>query len=164
MMSAGLRVTYRAVEIVVSLLLIALCGVILDEAMRLGPGWGEQGPQPGFFPFVMAVALAASAIIILIGAIRTRYSQPFFEVREEIADLLKVGIPMAAAFIAVRWLGLYITAGIYIGLFALWYGRFRWHQALLAALLLPVLMYLVFRHGFNLPMPQSVWYGRGLPI
>lgn len=160
-----MRTTVHAVEIATAVVLIALAGVIIYDALRLGPGWGEQGPQPGFFPFSLAVLMVIGSIGVLYATFRKPNRTTFFEVNQEVVDLLKVGIPVAVAVFAIRWLGLYLTSGLYIGFFMFWYGRFRWYWALFGAIVLPLAMWLVLRQGFNIPMPMSVLYRQGiLPI
>ena len=157
-----LRLTYGAVEIAVAALLAALGGLIIYESVRLGPGWGEQGPQPGFFPFTLAILLAAAALGVLVKSVKAPDTQPFFEVQQEVTDLLKVGIPIFVAIAILRWAGLYITSGLYVTFFMAWYGKFRWHEALAGGIALPVILWLVLRHGFNIAMPMSVFYRMGV--
>lgn len=154
--------TLKSVEIGASIVFLALGILVIREGLRLGPGWGDSGPQPGFFPFTLAILLVIGAAGVLVGALRIRDSRPFFEAFEEIVDLLKVGVPAALAILLIPWLGLYITSGLYIGLFAAWYGRFPWYGALTAAILLPIALYVTLRYGFNISMPMSVWYSKGL--
>lgn len=153
-----LRVTYQAVEIGFLVLVGLLGALVLSDSLRLGPGWGEQGPQPGFFPFALTVLMLLGAAGVLVATIRSPDRRPFFEAREEVQDLLKVGIPLLFAIAAVRWLGLYVTSGIYLAFFMAWYGRFRWYQALAGGIVLSLLLWLSLRVGFNIPMPMSVFY------
>lgn len=153
-----LRTSNHAVEIGVVIVFIALGGLVFYDAIRLGPGWGESGPQPGFFPFVLAILLVIGALGVLAVTLKKPDRKPFFEVSQEVADLLKVGIPIVIAVTAIRWLGLYVTSGIYLALFMAWYGKFRWYQALAAGLILPVVLWLTLREGFNISMPMSVFY------
>jgi putative tricarboxylic transport membrane protein len=44
-------VASRNVEIVVSLMLMALAAVLGWDNWRLGAGWASDGPQAGYFPF-----------------------------------------------------------------------------------------------------------------
>ena len=157
-----LRVTYGAMELAVALLLVLLGGLILNEAFRLGPGWGDQGPQPGFFPFVLSIVMTLAALGVLVKSWKVPDSQPFFEVQQEVTDLVKVGLPILAAIALLRWAGLYVTSGIYIAFFMSWYGRFRWYEALAGGIALPVILWLVLRHGFNIAMPMSVFYRTGV--
>jgi putative tricarboxylic transport membrane protein len=158
-----LRTSVKAVEIATAVVLVGLGVLIFWESMRLGPGWGASGPQPGFFPFVLTVMLLLGTLgVVYVHIYRHPDLRPFFEVRQEVADLLKVGIPIAVAVVAVRWLGLYMTSGLYLGIFMAWYGRFRWWQAVLGGFLLPVALWLLLRQGFNISMPMSVFYRSGI--
>lgn len=153
-----LRTSHNAVEIGVVIVLIALGGLVLYDAIRLGPGWGETGPQPGFFPFVLTIFLVIGALGVLVLALKNPDRRPFFEVSQEVADLLKVGIPVVIAVAAIRWLGLYLTSGLYLALFMAWYGKFRWYQALAGGLVFPLALWATLREGFNISMPMSVLY------
>src|SRR5690606_21753386 len=123
----------------------ALGGLIIYDALRLGPGWGEQGPEPGFFPFTLAMIMTIAAVGVFLAAWRRPETQPFFEVQEEVTDLLKVGLPILAAIFIMQWAGLYITAGLYTAFFMGWYGKFRWYEALAGGILMPVAMWLALR-------------------
>jgi hypothetical protein len=88
--------------------------------------------------------------------------RPFFEVSQEVTDLLRVGVPILAAIVLIRWLGIYVASGLYLAFFMAWYGRFRWYQALAGGILLPAIMWLTLREGFNIPMPMSMFYRSGI--
>lgn len=162
MPSFWLRLTYGTMETVVAFVLVALGGLIISEAVHLGWGWGEQGPQPGFFPFTLAIIMTIAALGVLLKSWTTPDRQPFFEVQQEVVDLLKVGFPIFAAIVLLRWGGLYITSGLYLAFFMAWYGKFRWYEAIAGGIALPAVLWLVLRHGFNIAMPMSVFYRSGI--
>jgi len=158
-----LRTTNRTVELGFAICLLLLGVVLLVESIELGPGWGEFGPAPGFFPFALTVLLILGTLGVLYASVyRQPDLRPFFEVSQEVADLLRVGIPILAAVLLVRLLGIYVGSGVYLGFFMAWYGGFRWYQALAGGILLPVIMWLALREGFNIPMPMSVYYRSGI--
>jgi hypothetical protein len=162
MVPIWLRMTYRQVEIGAVVVFLLLGALVLLDTIRLGPGWGESGPQPGFFPFVMTILLVLGTLgVIYVELYRQSDTRPFFEVSEEVADLLKVGIPIVIVAFVIRWLGLYAGAGLYIAFFMAWYGKFRWYSALAGGIILPVVLWLVLREGFNISMPMSVFYRSG---
>src|SRR5690606_1542388 len=134
---------------------------IMFEGVRLGPGWGESGPLAGFFPFSLAVLIFLGGIAIAIEwTLQMRRglgSEAFFQEREEVTELFRVGIPIAMAIASVPVLGLYLMTAAYTTLFATWHGRFRWYSALLAGILIPLVMYLVLDWGLRIPMPRSIW-------
>ena len=163
MVPIWLRTTYRQVEIGAVVVFLLLGALVLSDAIRLGPGWGDSGPQPGFFPFVLTILLILGTLgVIYVALYRQPDMRPFFEVPEEVADLLKVGIPIVIVVALIPWLGLYVTSGLYLGFFMAWYGKFRWYWAVVGAIALPLVMWLVLRQGFNLSMPMSVLYRQNI--
>src|SRR5215468_10093550 len=62
----------RAVDVVVSLLLLALAFVLGYDNWRTGAGWDSTGPEPGYFPFYLCVILAAASFYGLIAAFLSR--------------------------------------------------------------------------------------------
>src|SRR5947208_8326935 len=52
----------RSVDIGVSLVLLALAGVLAFDNWRTGMGWDSTGPQAGYFPFYLSMILAAAAL------------------------------------------------------------------------------------------------------
>lgn len=135
------------------------------ESAKLGPGWGGSGPMPGFFPFGLSLLLAlgggAAFIEVLL---RERQAQPFFEDHRESAELFKVGIPIVLAIASLRFLGFYLMVPLYLGLFACWYGGFRWYVILPVACAFSYGLYMVLDQGFRIMMPKSPWYGGMLPF
>ena len=158
-----LRTTNRQVEIGTVAVFLLLGVVLVLESIRLGPGWGVSGPDAGFFPFILTILLLLGTLGVLWGSVyRQPDNRPFFEVSQEVEDLLKVGIPILVVVALIRWLGLYIVSGLYLGFFMAWYGKFRWYWALLGAIVLPVSLWLLLRQGFNISMPTSVLYRRNI--
>lgn len=154
----------RTGEIVVGLAFIALTAVVVQETFRLGNGWGPSGPQPGFFPFISALLMGGGAVVVIVLALRRPGSRPLFESREEVAALLKVGVPIAAAIASLEYAGLYLMTAGYVAFFAAWYGRYRWFVVLAAGVLLPAALYLAFERGFRISLPKSVFYGDLFPF
>lgn len=157
--------TLRTMDVAACAAFIVLSLFIAIEGVALGPGWGDSGPDAGFFPFTLALIMGLGAL----GAgIRALFSHSlvghFFESPYEIVDLMKVGVPVALAVAAVPFLGLYLMTALYIFLFGWWYGAFRWHASLAAGAITAVVLFLVLQKGFNIAMPRSLWYGAGFPV
>ena len=54
-------------EIVVALVLLAGCGIVISDSMRMGFGWRDgEGPAPGYYPFWVAVILGVSSLVNLV--------------------------------------------------------------------------------------------------
>jgi hypothetical protein len=166
-MSRGnvLKVKIKTVEIGVAVLLLALGALIFSESLKLGAGWGFSGPQPGFFPLVLTILIIVGCLIVLFVAFRQPAGETFFEVSQEIVDLLKVGIPILVAVALLRLLGLFLVSGLYLGFFMIYYGKYRWWQSTIAGVLFAAILWLLLREAFNLPMPMNVLYRENiLPI
>jgi putative tricarboxylic transport membrane protein len=162
------KLTLARTEVLVAVAFILLAVVILFEGVRLGGGWGESGPQAGFFPFSLATLVLLGSIAIAIEWIvqmrRGIGSEAFFQEREEVTELFRVGVPIAVAISTVPVLGLYLMTATYTGLFAWWHGRFHWYSALLAGILIPLVMYIILDWGLRIPMPRSLWYNPMFPV
>lgn len=157
-----LKLKIKTVEIGAAVLLLALGTLVLTESLKLGAGWGFSGPEPGFFPMVLTVLILVGAAVVLFLALRRPAGETFFEVSREIVELVKVGVPIILAVAFMRPLGLFIVAGLYIAMFMLFYGKFRWWWAAFAGVLFPLILWLMLRQAFNLAMPMSVFYRNGV--
>lgn len=153
-----LRATYKWVDVGAAIGLLVLGAVVLRESIELGPGWGASGPDAGFFPFWLTVLMLIGTLGVIWYAFRKPDERPFFEVNQEVTDLLRVGVPIAAATTLIPWAGMYVTAGLYLGFFMFWYGNFRWYWSLAGAILLPAVLWIMLREGFNISMPMSMFY------
>lgn len=154
-----MRTTHRAVEIGFIIVLLFLGVAIVNESVRLGPTWGESGPQAGFFLFVLSIAMILGTLgVAYVNAYRTPDMRPFFEAPQEVEDLLKVGLPIIALVLLIPLLGMYVSAGVYLAFFMAWYGKFRWYSALAGGIILPVALWMTLREGFNISMPMSAFY------
>jgi putative tricarboxylic transport membrane protein len=154
-----MRMTHRAVETGIVVFLLISGVVIFAESLRLGPTWGESGPQAGFFLFVLSIAMMVGTLgVAYVNAYRHPDMRPFFEAPQEVEDLLKVGLPILALVLLIPLLGIYAGAGVYLAFFMAWYGKFRWYSALAGGILLPAVLWIMLREGFNISMPMSAFY------
>jgi putative tricarboxylic transport membrane protein len=157
----------RIVDSITAALLMLLSATVIYDALRLGAGWGSEGPQSGFFPFWLAILLAAVSIILFVQALRIR-SEESFVTRERFVPVLKVLGPLAG-FILITdppgpWsgLGLYVAAGLYLGFYMRWVGRHDWRTVVALATSVPVITFLIFETWFLVPMPKGpveAWFG-----
>ncbi|MFQ5860874.1 MAG: hypothetical protein ACE5IG_04905 [Dehalococcoidia bacterium] len=128
------------------------------ESIRLGPGWERAGPQPGLFILIMSAIVALGALGVLWQVLKGQQSSPFFEERQGVIDLAKVGIPVALAIGVAPYLGFYLLTVLYTGIFSLWYGRVRWYVGFPLGLLLAYGAYFGLEKSFKLFLLKSIWY------
>jgi putative tricarboxylic transport membrane protein len=138
-----------------------LGGVVIADSVRLGIGWGTDGPKSGFFPFWLALLLLAACALILIQSVRRTSSAPFVT-REQLSPVLKVLWPAAAAVALMQLVGLYVASGLYLAFYMRWVGRHGWLVVIGLAVLIPVVTFFVFETWFLVPMPKGpleAWLG-----
>ena len=91
-------VSTRTVEIVVSLLLLALAVLLGYDNWRTGIAWASDGPQAGYFPFYLGLILAAASLYGLVSRAgdrrrrRRRHSSPATQLRR----VMQVFVPTLA--------------------------------------------------------------------
>lgn len=157
----------RVADLVTSLVLMLLGGVVLVDALRLGAGWSSDGPRSGFLPFWLALLLLAISAAIFVQAFARRVGEAFVT-REKLRPVLQVVVPMAAFVVLINppglpWgLGLYVSAALYLAFYMRWVGHHRWLTVVAVAVLVPVVTFVVFERWFLVPMPKGpleAWLG-----
>jgi hypothetical protein len=151
----------RAADFVTATFLIALGALVVGDALRLGIGWGTDGPMSGFFPFWLAVILIVTALAIVVQAVR-RADTKVFVSRKALGPVLKVTWPAAAMVFLTHFIGLYVATGLYTGFYMRWFGRHTWALVLLLGIGIPVVAFLIFEKWFLVPMPKGpleTWLG-----
>src|ERR1700675_4221540 len=95
----------RSAELVTASVLMFLGGIVLFDAVRLGFGWGPDGPRSGFFPFWLALIMVVVCVAIMVQAASSAQGKSFVS-REQLGPVLK-GLWPALAFVAlIRFVGL----------------------------------------------------------
>jgi putative tricarboxylic transport membrane protein len=151
----------RTADLVTALVLMAVGVLVLADALRLGIGWGTDGPRSGFFPFWLAILLLGCCVAIAIQAWRRQSDKPFLS-RDSVGPVLKVLLPATAAVVATQFLGLYVATALYMGLYMRWIGRHSWLTVALMSVAFPVVTFVVFERWFLVPMPKGpleAWLG-----
>jgi len=152
----------RLADLITASFLALLGGVVVFDAVRLGIGWGTDGPQSGFFPFWLGVLMIAACTAIFFQAVRQATTVPFVT-REKLRPVLKVLWPAVALVVLTQWIGLYVAAALYTGLYMRWIGRHTWFAVLAVAILFPLVTFFVFEKWFLVPMPKGpleAWLGQ----
>jgi hypothetical protein len=157
----------RAADLITAAVLMLVGGLVIADAVRLGIGWGDEGPMSGFFPFWLAVLFLAVAAAIFVQAF-VRGSRRPFVTREQLGPVLRVLGPLAAFVVATDppgpWsgLGLYLAGALYIGVYMRWVGHHRWAAVAVVAAAVPVATFMIFEQWFLVPMPKGpieAWLG-----
>ena len=151
----------RAADLATAAVLMALGGLVIFDAARLGHDWGSDGPKSGFFPFWLAAAMVVSCAVIFVQALRRRVDKPFVS-RAQLRPVLSVLLPAAAMVAVTEVAGLYVAAALYIGFYMRWVGRHAWPSIAALALGIPIVTFVIFERWFLVPMPKGpleAWLG-----
>jgi hypothetical protein len=151
----------RAADLVTALALIVVGGVVIADALRLGIGWGLEGPQSGFFPFWLAVVMVATCVAIAFQALRRRAGAPFVT-SAQLRPVLAVLVPAAAMVVVMEGLGLYVASALYLAFYMRWVGRHAWPTVAALGLGIPIVTFVIFEKWFLVPMPKGpieAWLG-----
>ena len=151
----------RTADLVTSAVLMLLGVVVIFDSLRLGIGWGTDGPRSGFFPFWLAVLMTATAALIFVQALRRPVTRVFVS-RAALRPVLSVLGPATAMVVVMQVTGLYVASAIYVAFYMRWIGRHRWPATIAMAVGLSVVTFLVFEEWFLVPMPKGpleAWLG-----
>ncbi|MBR0937993.1 tripartite tricarboxylate transporter TctB family protein [Bradyrhizobium jicamae] len=145
-----------AVDIVVSLLLLALAITLGWDNWRTGASWDATGPQPGYFPFYLSIILGAASLYGLGAAFASRReAAETFVTRAQLRRVMAVFVPTFLFCLATQYLGLYVASFLLIAGFMRVIGRIAFWKSLLTAFVFTAAMFVTFDIAFDVIMPKG---------
>ena len=151
--------TYKMADLMIAGILLLLGVLVAADSLRLGSGWGMEGPKPGFFPFLMAAIMIVGSVLVVRKVLGkpSKKSLERFVPPEAIKPVLVVLIPACLMILLTEVVGLYVAGMIYLTLYIRWVGDFRWRTALAIGVLTPLTFYYIFEKLFLIPMPAGMY-------
>jgi hypothetical protein len=153
--------SFRLADLVTAGLLLALGVLVIGASVRMGIGWGSDGPESGFVPFWLAIVLVGCSAFTILRAARRRSAKVFVR-RDELVRVLQVLLPAAAMVAVTPYLGIYVAGAVYMALYMRLAGRYSWAASLALPLAFTLTMFLVFEKWFLVPLPKGpleTWLG-----
>ena len=151
--------TTKAADILVAAILLVVGLIVGFDSLRLGAGWGMEGPKGGFFPTVMAALAVAGCVVIIRQAMKgtssVKGSKPFVP-SGGMKPVLTVFIPACGMVLLTEVVGLYVAAMIYLAAYIKVVGGYRWRTVLLISIPIPLIFYWVFEKIFLIPLPMGM--------
>ena len=146
----------RTAELMVAAGFFVLGLVVINDSLRLGMRWVGDGPQPGYFPFYLGVIICASAAITFVFGLRmpAAKNRTFVEVGQ-LKLVLSVLVPSAVYVALVGWLGIYVSAVLFVALFMRWLGKYPWWKVAAVSVGHSVVLFLIFEIWFLVPLPKG---------
>jgi hypothetical protein len=148
-------VSRRSAGIIVALFFVAVGALVMADSVRLGIGWGEDGPMPGYFPFYTGLLMVlASLCTIVLDVVRSEGGGTFVG-RGQLRDVLKIFVPSAIYVALIGFIGIYVASALFIAVFMRWLGRFGWATIVILSVAVPFCLFLIFERWFLLPLPKG---------
>ncbi|WP_027555039.1 tripartite tricarboxylate transporter TctB family protein [Bradyrhizobium sp. Cp5.3] len=149
-------VSAGTIEIIVSLLLLALAATLGYDNWRTGISWDATGPEPGYFPFYLAIILGGASLYGLISAaLARRAAAATFVTRAQARRVMAVFVPTLLFCLVTQFLGLYVASFLLIAGFMRLIGRIALWKSLLTAFLFTAIMFITFDIAFDVIMPKG---------
>jgi hypothetical protein len=151
----------RTADLTTALILIAGGALVIWDSLRLGVGWGSDGPQSGFFPFWLSVLLVGACSVIAVQARRRTSDRPFVT-RDQLRPVLTTLLPSAGFVVLTQFIGLYVATMLFMGFYMRWIGRYPWVPVVTVSVLFPLVIFVIFEKWFLVPMPKGpleAWLG-----
>jgi putative tricarboxylic transport membrane protein len=144
------------VDVVVSLLLLALAVTLGWDNWRTGASWDSTGPQPGYFPFYLSIILGGASLYGLIAAfVSRRETSGTFVTRAQLRRVMAVFVPTMLFCLVTQFLGLYVASFLLISGFMRFVGKIALWKSLLTAFVFTAAMFVTFDIAFDVIMPKG---------
>jgi len=153
--TGGAGPSHRSVEAGVAAVIGGFGLIAVIGGLRVGTGWGDEGPMAGFFPFYIGLIIIISSVINLFNLFASEKDYGVFASWSQIVKVLSVVIPTAIYVGILPYTGIYFASAMLIVTFMVWLGRYRWSVAIPVALLVPVLTFVFFERWFLVPLPKG---------
>ena len=145
----------RSVDIAVSVLLLALAGLLAFDNWRTGMSWDSTGPQAGYFPFYLSMILAGACLWGIVKEWIARGAGEAFVRRDQLRRVMQVLVPTIAFCVLMQWLGLYVASFLLIAGFMIIVGRIAAWKSVLTAAIFSIAMFVTFEIAFDVIMPKG---------
>jgi putative tricarboxylic transport membrane protein len=97
--------------------------------------------------------LAIAAVAALVSALRREDS--VFVTYGQLRLVAQVFVPLFLYVLGIAFLGIYLASALFMALFMITLGSFRWWQTALAVVLVPLVTFWVFELQFRVPLPKG---------
>jgi hypothetical protein len=147
----------RWVELGLAAFTLLIGAVVMFGSVEQGIGWGDAGPEPGYFPFYIGLLLATASLAnAVLTFVRWKPLSISFVSRGEFKQVLSVFIPIALFVCAMPFTGIYLASAVFIAWF-MWrdkvrakpYGLFMIGSVSVGAV---VASFLIFDLWFKVPL------------
>ncbi len=153
-----------AVEAAFALFTGLFGAVIIYGALEFSIGWGDIGPEPGYFPFRVGMLILLASLVNLVWALigRKKLATDTFLTSEQTRNVAAFTIPVAALVGVTVVMGLYVAMVLYLLFTVGLVGRHRMWVTICVAVGTPLILFVLFEYVFLTPLlkgPLEHWLG-----
>ena len=152
-------ISIRAMDVITSILFLAVGLTVMIGSLKLGASWGADGPEAGYFPFYISLIIMLSSTVTLYQAVivnKKKKTESFVE-REPFKQVMAVLLPAIVFVLGVQLIGIYVSSALYIAIFMVWLGKYPIWKAIAVSVGVSVALYLMFEFWFQVPLPHGSW-------
>ena len=153
--TGGAGPSHRGVEIGVAVAMAILALIGIYGSIKVGIGWGAEGPRAGFFPFYVSLAVLISCAVNFTKILLSPDDGSLFAEWGQIRQVLAVVVPTAIYVAAIPFLGIYVASAFLIIAFMKWLGNYNWLMSIVVGVVVPILTFLMFEIWFLVPLPKG---------
>lgn len=145
------------VDVALSLFFVGVGALAILDSRRLGAGWGADGPQSGYFPFLIGALLIGGALVNLANALRDRAAgvRDTFVNWGQFRLVLVMMVPTAIYIAAIPFLGIYLASAILAAAYLHFLGGYRWWMGIAFGVAVALVAFLVFDIWFLVSLPKG---------
>jgi hypothetical protein len=153
-----------AVESAFALATAGFGAIIIKGALEFSVGWGDIGPEAGYFPFRIGTLIILASIVNLVRAVlrRKEMAAEVFLTREQTRNVVAFAVPVIVLVGVTIGIGIYVAAALYL-LFTVGYvARHRSWLTIAISVGTPVIIFVLFEYVFLTPLlkgPLEHWLG-----
>lgn len=154
--SAQRAVRIVTMDLVVAALIFALGALVVYESVRLGAGWGSDGPGAGYFPFYIGALICICSFAVFVQSLlKGKADRAVFVTGEQFKLVLVVLIPTTAYAVGVWLIGMYVSSALFIVLFMKIAGHYTWLRSTAVGAGVSVSAFVMFEIWFKIPLPKG---------
>lgn len=151
------RVSRRTVDATVAIVVFLVGVVVMVDTYRLGAGWANGSPQPGYFPFRIGVIICLASAVTLFRVLLhgRRLAIEVFVRWSQARLVLAVLIPTLVYVLGVQFLGIYVASALFIAGFMRVAGRYATIVSIFVGVATSAVLFWLFEIQFLVPLPKG---------
>lgn len=153
--TGGTGPSHRSVEVGVAAFMALLALIGIYGSIKVGIGWGDEGPRAGFFPFYVSLVVLISCAINILAVLAVPDKGRVFAEWGQLRQVLSVLVPTIVYVGLVPYIGIYVASALLIVFFMRLFGKYSWIVAVAISVAVPFLTFLMFEIWFLVPLPKG---------